>query len=447
MPVIRASEAGAALDSDLMHGGGTDDTAVLQGLLDQARDGAPLHLVIDGPALVSGLAVWSNTTIEFPRGAGLYLRDGSYAAVLRNANGSKGERIDEQITILGGFFNGNKDGQRYEWVSPDGIVDDYGWGGPGGPINRMADGGFQRTLQFFGVRHLTIEGSTVWNTRSFAIWISNADYVTVRDVRVDVNYPPYPGEASHTEQFEFITGGGENPGGSNQDGLHFTGPTSNVLVERVWLRTFDDGIAFIEGSEPDATYRTTYSPEVGEGGFTDIVIRDVHFDDGYVGIRMTSCNYRYDRILFENLTGTMHHRMVVMGPQSNPEHFGDFGTVTFRNLAIDPRPSAPMAEMWTRQWDESSAADADPDSEADGGDEGYRPLFSLNGRIERLVIDGATTSVIDDRPLFRVGPTADIGLLSATMVVRDPSGRPANIRIHPTSRIRQLDLSIEVQSR
>src|SRR5688572_11342947 len=62
--VVRASEVGAALDSDLINGGGGDDTDVLQSVLNRAADGSRVHLVIDGPTLVSGLNVFGNTTVE-----------------------------------------------------------------------------------------------------------------------------------------------------------------------------------------------------------------------------------------------------------------------------------------------------------------------------------------------------------------------------------------------
>jgi hypothetical protein len=53
--IVRASSAGGHLDTDLMRGGGSDDTVVFQRLLDGATKGKPVHLIIDGPALVSGL--------------------------------------------------------------------------------------------------------------------------------------------------------------------------------------------------------------------------------------------------------------------------------------------------------------------------------------------------------------------------------------------------------
>jgi hypothetical protein len=61
---VIASLAGAHLDSNLMTGGGTDDTEILQRLLDGAANARPVHLIIDGAALARGLNVYGNTTIE-----------------------------------------------------------------------------------------------------------------------------------------------------------------------------------------------------------------------------------------------------------------------------------------------------------------------------------------------------------------------------------------------
>ncbi len=72
--VIYASRCGAALDSNVSTGGGTDDTAALQAALDTAVGKGHLHLVLDGAALISApLRIHSNTTIECPdRGCGLF---------------------------------------------------------------------------------------------------------------------------------------------------------------------------------------------------------------------------------------------------------------------------------------------------------------------------------------------------------------------------------------
>ena len=62
--IIIASEAGAKLNSDVTKGGGTDETALIQSILDRAPQLGTLKLIVDGPILVTGLKVHSNTTIE-----------------------------------------------------------------------------------------------------------------------------------------------------------------------------------------------------------------------------------------------------------------------------------------------------------------------------------------------------------------------------------------------
>src|SRR5262245_19013724 len=85
-PGVLASAAGARLDSDLQVGGGTDDTAALQRVLDQARSGRPVHLVIDGAALITGLDVHGGTLIECLPGAGFYLKDNADRSMIRNVH-------------------------------------------------------------------------------------------------------------------------------------------------------------------------------------------------------------------------------------------------------------------------------------------------------------------------------------------------------------------------
>jgi hypothetical protein len=60
--IIVASEAGAKLDSDVTKGGGTDDTALIQGILDRVPELGSLKFIVDGPILVTGLKVHSNRT-------------------------------------------------------------------------------------------------------------------------------------------------------------------------------------------------------------------------------------------------------------------------------------------------------------------------------------------------------------------------------------------------
>jgi len=101
--IVIASEAGAKLDSDVIQGGGTDDTALIQSILDRAPKLGSLKLIVDGPILARGLKVHSNTTIEcLNRGCGFYLADNSNVPLIANASPQPEGRKDHKLYLLGG---------------------------------------------------------------------------------------------------------------------------------------------------------------------------------------------------------------------------------------------------------------------------------------------------------------------------------------------------------
>ena len=80
------------LDSDVFEGGGTNETEILQAILNKAKEWGRVKLIMDGAALISGLTIYSNTTIECLDGScGFFLESGSDNAILRNAEFSKTE--------------------------------------------------------------------------------------------------------------------------------------------------------------------------------------------------------------------------------------------------------------------------------------------------------------------------------------------------------------------
>jgi hypothetical protein len=420
IPTLRASEAGAALDTDLLAGGGTDDTAVLQALLDRAARDGSAHVVIDGPAAVSGLAIHGNTTIEFPPGAGLYLRDGSRRAALRNHTSSRDGIVDRGIRIRGGFFNGNRDGQVN---AREGST----------AVNRDEHGGYQRVLEFFGVEDLVIEGVTIWNPRAYAMWIANARHVVIRDTVVDVNIPPYPGDAPLAEQREWWT---EHR--SNLDGIHVTGPASHLLLERLRLRTDDDALAFCanESVGADITDDDTMGPYLGHGPISDVTIRDVVFDDALQGIRLLSADQPVDRVLVENLSGTIRHRLVVASHFGSRVH-GRFGSLVFRGVAVDPQPSATWHDL-VPEW----RGGGDRPVSIVYTEEADLALFSINSPVDRLAIEGMALRAVDARPLLRLGERAEVGTLEARIALDDPRGVAVAYQPEPGSRVRDLTVTV-----
>jgi hypothetical protein len=112
--IVIASEAGAKLDSDVNKGGGTDDTALIQSILDRAPKLGSLKLIVDGAILVKGLKIHSNTTIEcIGSGSGFFPADHSDQPIIRNADPSATERKNRNLTFLGGTYNGNSANQTF----------------------------------------------------------------------------------------------------------------------------------------------------------------------------------------------------------------------------------------------------------------------------------------------------------------------------------------------
>lgn len=421
---LLASAAGAALDSNLMTGGGTDDTTALQRILDQAKDGRAVHLVIDGPALVSGLDVYGGTTIECTGGSGLYLKDDANRAIVRNAHRSRGEVTDKHITVRGCFFNGNRERQRigtplrrggqYVPFEPDGKT-------------------FQSGLQFFGVHYLKLENLALWHTRSFGVWVANAKFVHLDDVTVDTGLPPYPNRAGLAEQQEYKTRG------VNDDGVHFNGPIQYLTINNLQLRTVDDALALNANdmASDDMTINNDMGPYVGQGPITDVTISNVMFMDAHQGIRLLSRDQRIDRIVIRNLAGTVRQRVVMLSHFLNTNRVGNFGSIVFRDVAVDPVECPPYLDLYPGLKDMVSKNPAMWDI----AEEAERPLFSLNSPIENLVLQQVTTKTIDERPLIRVGPDAEIQTLYVDINIHDPAAQAIPLKL--VGRIERLNFSVD----
>ncbi|MBO4548197.1 MAG: hypothetical protein J5758_03185, partial [Abditibacteriota bacterium] len=108
-----------ALNSNVILGGGTDDTGALQALLDKALVDGRVHIVLDGAALTTGLTIHSNTTIECPDAScGLYLADHADNYLLTNSCKSAVRIRTFNVTILGGTFNHNCRNQVHHTQEP-----------------------------------------------------------------------------------------------------------------------------------------------------------------------------------------------------------------------------------------------------------------------------------------------------------------------------------------
>ena len=404
---LLASHSGAALNSNLLSGGGIDDTGSLQRVLDQAKDGRPVHLIIDGPALVRGLDVYGNTTIECIEGGGLYLKPNSSRAIIRNSHRSRTTISDEHITIRGCFLNGDHDHQP---------------GSSGTPANQEADGTFITGLQFLGVNDLTIEDTTLWNCRAFGAWISNADRITIRNVLVD-----HGGPLDIDMHY------------ANTDGLHFTGPVRYLTIDDVKLRTGDDGLAFNanDSAADDMTVHNDMGPYVGQGPITDVAVNNVVLIDAANAIRFLSSNERIDRIVISNVTGTLNGNAFATISHYMSPSLGNIGSILLDNIAVHPSDHDPKISL---EWSAIvKGANKAVNDEFNGG---VSDFISVNARVENLVLRNFSTKVTDARPIIRIGPDADVGQMTVALNLLDDDLRGVPLELDAGGRIKQLNMSL-----
>jgi hypothetical protein len=373
--VVFASQAGASLDSDVLTGGGTDDTAVLQAVLDQAPERGNLHLVIDGAALVRGLDVHSNTTIEcLNPGCGFFLADGADRSILRNANPSRTERHDRNITLIGGTYNHNCLKQ----------------------VHHLSDNTWVVGLQFFGVENLTVHDLTIRNQRTFAMFLTNWFRVTMENIYIDL-----PDRVQCW----------------NQDGIHFQGPGQFLTMRNIQGCSWDDFIALnaddCNGSlQPDGSmvYTDVLGPYASVGPITDVLIDGVVLNDAAQGIRLLTRASRMDRIVIRNVTGTYRSFGFYISPwlKQDPDakvtDGGNFGFLNFDT--IDLRPSEPNYD--------------------------YFPpfLFHLDGHIESLNLRNLQShQPVDPRPLVHVTESAHVGAITVDgLEITESDGAAADAR-------------------
>lgn len=426
--MLRASSVGAQLDTDLMKGGGTDDTAVLQRVLDLASDGTPVHLIVDGAALVSGLNAHRNTTIECLDGGGLYLKDGSSRAIIRNANRSKRTITDEHITVRGCFLNGNRDRQpSAELPRPD-----LPWCCT--PSNRESDGTFIGGLQFLGVNDLIVENVTLWNIRAFGMLVANASRIAITNLTVDHGNP------GDIDPSEF----------RNTDGLVLKGPLQYATVNGLKLRTGDDGLAVNADTWPEDR-GNLYGPYIGVGPITDVSVNNVQFMNTIVGIRLLSAKERIDRVTISNVTGKISGccGVAVLSHWINPSGLGNFGSIVFDNVNVD------------RSYVARKAAIGRVDIASEGGkiegdqakwlakefNEGAIPYISINSHVESLSVRNIVTKVSDARPILRLGSDALVKMLTAELTLLDPNHQALPLKLDQGSRIERLDFALRWMGR
>lgn len=397
----------ARLDSNVITGGGTDDTEVLQAVLDKAPEWGGLHLIMDGAALIRGLNVHSNTTIECEnKDCGFFLASGANRSVIENAHLDFKVIHDKNITLLGGTYNQNAVGQEHHVTRTD---------GHGGVFEGDK---WVLAMEFYGVEYLTMKDVTIRNQRTFAMLVANWFRVTMENITIELP---------------------DNMYAQNQDGIHFWGPGRFLSIKNIMGSAGDDFIA-LAPDENDSV-----------SDITDVTIDGVFLDHADQGIRMLSRGTgTLDRVVVRNVMGTFKTCGFFMNAWF-PGSGGNFGDITLENIDlrqsehkytfIDPflfRIGGKFKSVTLRNIHHHDAGDP----------KGYA-LFEIgipfaskkgehkgeNSHIQNLTIDGLqimeSAGHATDAPYVEVFSKVDRMIIKDVQVTRDLSA-PANSLVATT---------------
>lgn len=273
------------LDSDVRTGGGTDETGLLQEILDTAVKWGHLHLIMDGAALIRGLTIHSNTTIEcLDADCGFYLMDGADDALFKNEI-SEYTVTARNITFKGGTYNHNNLHQSMEPPKEKCL-----------PEGRSCSD-ITVAFRFFGVENFRMEDVTIVDQKRYALLMGNWENVFLTNIHM-----PLPHDVPRT----------------NQDGLHFHGPGKHLRIVNCYGRGGDDFIA-LNTDEGDK-----------ESSISDVLIDGVYLEDAYQGVRLLSRNNGVlEDVCIRNVYGTYRSFGFYITP------WFDDGAGHFRNITIE----------------------------------------------------------------------------------------------------------------
>ena len=292
----------AKLNSSVHSGGGDDDTAALQAVLDEAKDGnAGIHLIMDGAALISQLRLYSNTTIEcLTKDCGFYQIAWTNKAMITNAEQDHHVCRARNISLLGGTYHQNGQNQEH-----DVILEDHDWMEAPDENGNSSKSFFVVGLEFYGVEHMLIRDVTLRDFRTFGLLVGCFRNLTVDNLWLDLPYGTR----------------------GNQDGLHFWGPGQFLNVLNCGGKVGDD-IINVGPDEWD-----------GKSSITDVLIDGIMMDEGEQAVRLLSRGEGVlDRVTIRNVTGNYRSYGFYINPWF-PQTMGNFRNIFIENVDLQALPN------------------------------------------------------------------------------------------------------------
>lgn len=208
---ICMSTNGAALNANLMSGGGTDDSVAIQTALDRQTNYSPLIVIVDGPARISrSLGIRSNTKLYFPPGAGLFLTANANCTAITNVGMAGNSVNSSNIIVEGLFLNGNGVNQSKNENNSSAFPNTWNFG-----------------VWFSGIRNSTFRDIQIFNAKTFGFTLSCFSNIVIDGLTVTI---------TNSDTF-------------NHDGLHLWGFGTNLLASNLRFEGLDDNIIGINTSE------------------------------------------------------------------------------------------------------------------------------------------------------------------------------------------------------
>ncbi|MDY4434946.1 MAG: glycosyl hydrolase family 28-related protein [Candidatus Flemingibacterium sp.] len=237
-----------------------DDTAALQALLDKRGE----VRVPDGRYLISKpLIIHDDTHLIVARNAVLRLADHVNCSLLDN-DGLYERRVNRNITIEGGIWDGNNAAQEREWIPVEDLPCDYD--------KYISNSLIVLMIRLVHTEHLVVRDIILRDPTSYGIHIADARYFTVENVHFDYDLSK-----------------------PNMDGVHIQGPARFGVIRNIMGDCNDDHVALCANG-------TTRS-EITRGDIEDIDIDGIFCENGYTGIRLLSRGDAVRNINIRNVHG------------------------------------------------------------------------------------------------------------------------------------------------
>ncbi len=334
--VIYASRSGVPLD------GTTDAAPALQALLNRAANG-PLHLIIDGVALIGGtLRLYSNTTVEFLAGSGLIAKAGLGGPIFENAH-PRGAAVNAgPSSPQHGYVGGSPTDTNIRLIGPGTLNGNRAGGASGGqgvsfavspganPDGRNSKGEFVPTVRITGCTQLRIgDGLTILDSCTYALQITNIQHFTITGLTVRNN----PTTTTNT------------------DGIHLNGPCSFGSIYANDLTTGDDAVALNADDGHMSYFPGVYPPYVTWGPITDVAISDIKLNNCSSAIRILSSISAIDRVTLRGFRGTVSYRPIVIDTDGGEDTNGGgsgggaVGSILIDDFQVEPTPGTNFQEL------------------------------------------------------------------------------------------------------